>query len=212
MSDPYYMFRFLAEDMREKYIVEKQKWKEELVKRGFKRVYAVHELCECSMKRKLRREFPDLEIANIYNPRILLGEIVHRGMAAITSLPCEHKVNKVIKVDGEDVIIGGSIDFYDKVTNTIYEIKYTTSIDHAPYEHHILQVKLYKWLCDTDEAYIIYISPGGIKAYKVDETIDEEGVKELVKSEATPRWSWECKYCIYKPFCPVVNNMLEEQT
>ena len=49
---------------------------------------------------------------------------------------------------------------------------------------------------------IIYFTPAGIIEHKIDEEISEDFIKELIDSWSSPRYDWECQYCVYRDICP----------
>jgi hypothetical protein len=51
-------------DMKQKYIEERERIREKFKREG-KQVIFVHELCECSEKRRMRQRFPDIESRNL---------------------------------------------------------------------------------------------------------------------------------------------------
>jgi CRISPR-associated exonuclease Cas4 len=99
-------------------------------------------------------------------------------------------------------VISGMIDVIDPETKTPIEIKYQTSLQKSPHEHHILQMRAYLWLLNTKQGEIIYVSPEGLKTYIVSEPLTDEEVIALIKEEKAPKWpEWECQYCPYQQFC-----------
>jgi CRISPR-associated exonuclease Cas4 len=185
-------------EMKQKYIEERERLKEKFAKEGKKLVF-VHELCECSEKRKMRLRFPEIERAITFNPRFALGQLV------------EDALKRRFQNEGENIymrelngnyVISGMIDIIDPETKTPIEIKYQTSLQKSPHEHHILQMRAYLWLLNTKKGEIIYISPEGLKAYSVSEALTDEEVEALIKDEKAPKWpEWECQYCPYQQFC-----------
>ena len=109
---------------------------------------------------------------------------------------------KELATDDGNYVISGMIDIIDPETKTPIEIKYQTSLQKSPHEHHILQIRVYLWLLNTKQGEIIYLSPEGIKTYAISEPLTDEEVTALLKEEKAPRWpEWECQYCPYQQFC-----------
>jgi CRISPR/Cas system-associated exonuclease Cas4 (RecB family) len=109
---------------------------------------------------------------------------------------------KELTMNDGNYVISGMIDIIDPEAKTPIEIKYQTSLQKIPQEHHILQMRAYLWLLNSKQGEIIYISPEGLKTYVVSEPLTDEEVKALIKEEKVPRWiEWECQYCPYQQFC-----------
>jgi CRISPR-associated exonuclease Cas4 len=114
----------------------------------------------------------------------------------------DQKIGLYCEIYNRLYVISGMIDIIDPGTKTPIEIKYQTSLQKSPHEHHILQMRAYLWLLNTKQGEIIYISPEGLKTYAVSEPLTDEEVMALIKEEKTPRWpEWECQYCPYLQFC-----------
>jgi CRISPR-associated exonuclease Cas4 len=183
--------------MRNKILLER-KLKEEHRNLG-RKLFFVHELCECSYKKIMREKFPDLELALIYNPRFVVGLIIENEIRQRIS---GSKVTKVVSIKGlnnEDIVISGEPDIITE--NKIIEVKYQTVIQDLPLKHHVLQLELYLWLFGYDNGTLLYVSPEGIKSFEVKSRLTNDDVISLIKDEKIPRWEWECSYCIFNQFC-----------
>jgi CRISPR-associated protein Cas4 len=188
-------------EMRQKYIEERERLREKFTSEG-KNLFFVHELCECSEKRKMRLRFPEIERATTYNPRFALGQLVEEALKHRFQNEGENIYMKELKMSDGNYVISGMIDIIDPETKTPIEIKYQTSLQKSPHEHHVLQMRAYFWLVNANRGEIIYISPEGIKIYAVSEPLTDEEIKALIKEEKAPRWpEWECQYCSYQQFC-----------
>jgi len=188
-------------EMKQKYIEERERLREKFAKEGKKLVF-VHELCECSEKRKMRLRFPEIERAITYNPRFALGQLIEEALKQRFKNRDENIFMKELITDDGSYVISGMIDIIDPETKTPIEIKYQTSLQKSPHEHHILQTRAYLWLLNTNRGEIIYISPEGLKTYSMSEPLTDEEVIALIKEEKAPRWpEWECQYCPYQQFC-----------
>jgi CRISPR-associated protein Cas4 len=195
----------LFSDMRRRYIEDRERLREKLAKEG-KKLLFVHELCECTEKRKMRLKFPDIERATAYNPRFALGQLVEEALKHRFQNKNENAYMKELKTNDGGYVISGVIDVIDPETKTPVEIKYQTSLQKSPQEHHILQMRTYLWLLNARRGEIVYISPEGLKTYSVGEPLTDEEVIALIKEEKTPRWpEWECQYCQYRQFCNKAN-------
>jgi CRISPR/Cas system-associated exonuclease Cas4 (RecB family) len=154
----------------------------------------------------MRLRFPDIEKATAYNPRFALGQLVEEALKHRFQNEGENIYMKELKINDGSYVISGMIDVIDPETKTPIEIKYQTSLQKGPQEHHVLQMKAYLWLLNAKRGEIIYISPEGIKTYIVSEPLTDEEVKALIREEKAPRWlEWECLYCPYQQFCSKAN-------
>ncbi len=102
---------------------------------------------------------------------------------------------------------------------TIFEIKSTGNLDFkrdAPDKHHLEQLNAYLGFTDTEEGYVIYISPDDFKSVTHKVSFDEEmfeGFKSRIReldgaidrdtppSTALCEPKWECDYCDYYSEC-----------
>jgi CRISPR/Cas system-associated exonuclease Cas4 (RecB family) len=188
-------------EMKQKYIEERERLREKFAKEGKKLIF-VHELCECSEKRKMRLRFPEIEKAITYNPRFALGQLVEDALKYRFQDEGENVYMRELTMNDGNYVISGMIDVIDPETKTPIEIKYQTSLQKIPQEHHILQMKAYLWLLNTNRGEIIYVSPEGLKTYIVSKPLTDEEVKALIAEGRAPRGpEWECQYCPYQQFC-----------
>jgi len=177
--------------------LEKQKQLKQQYKATGLNLYFVYELVECSYKKVLREKYPDLEKANIYNPRFVIGKMIEE---IIRNYFGGNKIVKQKSVDN-DIILAGAADIVKD--NKIIEVKYQTALVDVPLKHHVLQLQLYLWLFEFSKGELLYISPEGIRAIEVEKQIDLQDVLALIKQEKIPRWpEWECSYCIFNQLCP----------
>ncbi|RLA83713.1 MAG: hypothetical protein DRG31_05840 [Deltaproteobacteria bacterium] len=166
------------------------------------RVVWVHELCQCSEKKRFEIDFPELAETVRFKPAVMLGELVHIACERWGLEYTPSIYSKRIKLKDETVIVAGMPDYVSKALSTVVDFKYTANIGSEPLQHHRLQVALYKWLCNVENGEIWYFTHDAFKAFPVFDTVDEEQVKWLIASEKTPRWKdWECKYCEFRQLC-----------
>jgi CRISPR-associated exonuclease Cas4 len=150
----------------------------------------------------MRLRFPEIERATTYNPRFALGQLVEDALKHRFRNEGENIYMRELQMNDGNCVISGMIDVIDPETKTPIEIKYQTSLQKSPHEHHILQMRAYLWLLNTKQGEIIYVSPEGLKTYVVSEPLTDEEVKALIKEEKAPKWlEWECQYCPYQQFC-----------
>ncbi|MBO3768084.1 MAG: hypothetical protein QXS21_03155 [Thermoproteota archaeon] len=186
-------------DLLKKYLDERERVREIWKAKG-KEVVFVHELCECAYKRKLRLIFPEIEKASFFNPRFLVGHFIELAVKILLNDQKDHLVSKELFVNGKQLLVCGHID---AIFNELpVEIKYQTDLQGIPHEHHILQLKLYSWLSNSSFGLLVYISPEGVKIFKIENDLNDEKVIELFRKESSPMWvEWECNYCVFERFC-----------
>jgi len=84
----------------------------------------------------------------------------------------------------------------------VIEIKYASDIrGNEPYEHHILQLRLYLWLTEYEEGRLIYITPNRLIEFKITEKMTDDEVLMMLDTWQSPEWSWECDYCRFYSIC-----------
>ncbi|PUA34193.1 MAG: hypothetical protein B9J98_00960 [Candidatus Terraquivivens tikiterensis] len=66
-------------DMAKKYILSREELRAKYREAG-KNLLFVHEICECSEKREMRLRFPEVERAETYNARFLIGELIEEAL------------------------------------------------------------------------------------------------------------------------------------
>jgi len=188
-------------DMSEKYIKSRGKLRAKYRREG-KVLLFVHELCECSHKRKMRQRFPEIERAETYNPRFVVGQLIEEALKHRFQNEGNYNHTKELVVDGKTYVISGMVDIIDPETNTPIEVKYQTFLQGKLYEHHVLQLRLYMWLVNAKRGELLYVSPEGIKSFIIRKPLTDRKIIELIREEKTPRWTeWECYYCSYQQFC-----------
>jgi len=188
-------------EITEKYTVSREKLRAKYREAG-KNLLFVHEICECSEKRKMRLRFPELERAEVYNARFVIGELIEEALKKRFKNEGDSTCMKELNVDGKQYIICGTVDIIDPESKTLIEVKYQTALKDEPKEHHVLQLRLYLWLLGAEKGELLYVSPEGLKSFIIEKPLAEREIAELIKSKRAPRWvEWECKYCQYQPFC-----------
>ncbi len=177
-------------------------------------VVYVTDLVSCSQKRVFRLEMPLLSFR--FEPPMLLGDLVHRGLEELLGdegWVTEMEVVKRFEVDGRVVELRGRVDaalVTDNGVEHVVEIKTARSIE-KPLEHHVLQLQVYLNMLGAREGSLVYITPERLLEYTFPRTELDLGllVAETVRNEARPRFEWECRYCPYRRFCPYAR--LKEQ-
>ena len=197
--------RRLFDEMEKRYRIEREERRAELQEKYKTPIFFVHELLECPHKREMRRKFPEIEIASMYNPRFVVGWLIEEGVKNILGVREEQYYwEKQVVVDGQTITIAGSIDSRDPETGKVIEIKYLSSLFNTPHEHHVLQLRTYLWGVDEPEGELWMFSPEGSVFIPVEAMTDEE-VSKLVATalsgDKIPMWPWECDHCGFERFC-----------
>jgi len=200
--------RRLFDEMMLQYRVGREERRKQLREKYGVPVVFVHELLECGHKREMRRRFPEVEAASIYNPRFVVGWLVEEGVKRVLGVKeDQHYWEKPVELpDGKPVVIAGSIDARDPETGKVIEIKYLSGLYGSPHEHHQLQLGLYLWGVGEPEGELWMISPEGIISTPV-KALSEDQVQGLAaeyfaNDPPTPRYDWECRFCPFESFCP----------
>jgi len=176
--------------------------------------YWVVDLTRCSRKREFELLYPELTWLNTFNMRLIIGELIHKGLEYLAeckllfglprSVHVELEFEKTLDLNGSTVTVVGKPDLTfergDEI-EAVADIKCVTGLYGVPHEHHELQVALYKWLSGAGFGYLLYVSPQGFAQHRVEKTISDDNVKQLIVEEKIPRYTWECEYCAYARFC-----------
>lgn len=160
----------------------------------------VTDLIRCPLKREFEERFPELHRASVYSPGTILGSLVHMGLERLLSdeLNAEVEVKRERQI-GEHKIVGRIDAIIGKVG---VEIKTSRADVDIPYEHHVLQARIYNWLYDLDKTVLVYVTPDRFTEYTVESRASEEEILKLIVERKVPRYDWECRYCHFSIICP----------
>jgi len=175
-------------------------WKQQLARRVFREDNEIHvtELCQCRKKAEFFDKFPEMFTIN---PPVLVGRFVHVGLQQFLKDQYDASIEVEFKKELGNCIIVGQVDAIMK--DWIIEIKYAQDVyNNEPYEHHVLQCKLYLWLTDMDKAKLIYITPKRLLEFDITERPSDDEVYFLYDSWPSPKYDWECSYCPFNQICP----------
>jgi len=168
------------------------------------RVIYVTDLVACSHKLRLRRLYPELSLR--FDPGAVTGNLIHIGVEKYlveNGFQVEYPIEATVEVDGVEYVLKGRVDAYHPDEKIVVEIKSSRETQNKPLEHHIFQLQIYLNLLNAEKGILLYITPEGFLEYSVKK--EKVNIKSLVKTlvydEVHPRWSWECKYCIYRRLC-----------
>ncbi|HIP66018.1 MAG TPA: CRISPR-associated protein Cas4 [Pyrodictium sp.] len=171
----------------------------------------ITDLVSCSHKRVLRHVYPHLLLR--FEPPLIVGDLIHAGLAKMledeNEWIAEYNVERKFEVDGIEYKVLGRADLVkvDSSGKPVYVVEVKTSKElpqNAPLEHHVIQLQLYMNLLEVDKGSLIYITSDALVEYEFDRQhiniIDL--IRETVNDNMHPRYSWECRYCVYRKLCP----------
>ncbi|RLG78121.1 MAG: CRISPR-associated protein Cas4 [Thermoprotei archaeon] len=187
-----------------------EEFKEKAEKKLENEIY-VTELLMCPLKPRLFKKYPELALARIFEPVLIMGDLLHRGAEQVLkeifgedNVDVEVEVEREVVVEGQSYVIRGRIDAI--IGDTIVEIKSGRSDVGIPHRHHIDQLRLYMWIKNFSKGLLLYITNDRITEYPVTQPMSDGEVMDLVRSylemKLVPRYSWECNYCPYSVVCP----------
>jgi CRISPR/Cas system-associated exonuclease Cas4 (RecB family) len=191
----------VAREMIARYKIQREQTRRELEEKYKKPVYFAHELVGCKLKRELARAFTEIDLANSYVPRMMLGEVVEHGLTTFMSKLGFVKPDSPCVEEFLEIVVAGSPDYISVDRKILVDVKYSRS--PITREHHVARMKIYLTICKAELGVLLYISSKGIKSYGVVEKLDPQDIVKLAKSNSSPRYQWECKLCAYSDFCPV---------
>jgi len=181
--------------------------------------YYVTDLVRCSLKREYELKYPEITFSSALVGRLLLGDIVHKGMEAllkqlygdrvrIESEGLEKEItlsigNKIYKLSGRiDAIIDNKVGV---------EIKETITKGSLPFDHHVEQCMIYNYLYGLDYTILLYISPDGIYQFIIEKRMSENEIVERITEPKAPRYTWECQYCPFNSICSVYKFLINNK-
>ncbi|MEM4853444.1 MAG: hypothetical protein QXQ60_07740, partial [Thermofilum sp.] len=179
----------------------------------------VTDLVSCSLKSRYSLEYPELELAELFNPVLIHGTLVHRGLEELLKLILEQKGVKVevelegsMEVDLSDlapgsgkVLVKGRADVILTLPNGEkhgVEIKSMRGDAPLPLEHHVDQARVYNTLFNLSSTILVYITPERITQYVERERLPAGEIARRILEQKAPRYPWECKYCPFSVLCP----------
>lgn len=173
----------------------------------------VTDLVRCPLKNHYEMVYKELAMSEVFTPAAILGDFVHAGLEDFiknnfTNAQAEIEVGKEILVNDKQIKIKGRIDAVAEINGekTVIEIKTARADKGLPHEHHKAQLQIYLWITGIKKGLLVYITPDRITEYPVNGGIDDASVIKLaedtLKMSKTPRYTWECKYCVFSSVCP----------
>ncbi len=160
----------------------------------------VTDLIRCPLKREFEERYPELHKATVFTPSTILGSLVHLGLENLLSseLNAEVEVRRE-KVIGDYKIVGRIDAIIGKVG---VEIKSSRADIDIPYEHHVLQARIYNWLYDLEKTVLVYVTPDRFAEFPIEDSAKEEEILRLIVDKKAPKYDWECRYCHFSVICP----------
>ncbi len=188
----------LMSRVTEYYLNKYFKW---LVSREFdENTYAVYEVLECKAKAKFMRAMPHMIVSTLVNPSSLIGLLLHEGLNEILRQENRTRVfTKSVNVNNTAFRINGWPDYYDG--GKVIEIKFTTRPISEPEQRHVQQTRMYMWLTDVMEGYLIYITPRRVVEFKIESPMTDDEVVKVIKEWSSPRYDNECTTCPFRTIC-----------
>ena len=173
----------------------------------------VTDLVRCPLKNYYEKTYKELAMSEVFTPSAILGDFVHAGLEDFiknnfANSQAEMDVEREILVNGRQIKIKGRIDALAEIDGekTVIEIKTARADKGLPHEHHKAQLQIYLWITGIKKGLLVYVTPDRITEYPINEPLDEAVVirlaEETLKMSKTPRYSWECKYCVFSSVCP----------
>jgi len=179
----------------------------------------VTDLVLCSLKSRYSEVYPELEAPQVFEPTLVLGTIVHKGLQGFLRRVLGEEKGYGVEVEPEasaevdlsqfqpgagKVVVKGRIDALILLggERVGVEVKSMRGDAQLPLEHHVDQVRLYNLLFDLPATILLYVTPERITQYEVGERADWREVAQRVLEPKAPRYPWECRYCPFAVLCP----------
>lgn len=173
--------------------------------------FYVTDLIYCPLKYKYQKIYKELTISSAVNPTTLLGEFTHYGVEKIlvdlfgsSNVRLEIDYERGLEVDGVLYVVKGRVDAV--ISDWIIEIKTSRFDISIPQNHHVMQTRIYLWLTGLTHALLLYITSNRIAEFIIDKPATDGEIADLIRGTISgapaPRYSWECRFCIYATLCP----------
>lgn len=179
----------------------------------------VSDLVSCSLKSAYSLEYPELELAELFNPVLVHGTLVHRGLEELLKqilgqrgVKVEVELEGGMEVDLSAVAPGsGKVTVKGRADIVLtlptgerlgVEIKSMRGDAPLPLEHHAEQARVYNTLFNLSATLLVYITPERITQYAERERLSPEEIARRVLERKAPRYPWECRYCPFAVLCP----------
>jgi len=130
--------------------------------------------------------------------------------------------------NGDSFKFCGKADLFDPSTRTLIEIKFVNKLPKEPYDEHIMQTCIYKYLFNASKVFIVYFArkdKGGRPEIRVFEVYAcESDYKKAVERAKTLYWALQnkilpkaekgvyCQYCPYRYQCMKNYNPFQKES
>ena len=170
------------------------------------KLWFVTDLVSCREKRRILLANPELEKQLQKTPSMLLGLIIHRGLAEILreaqgelAVSCETPYAKPIA----EYTVAGVPDIVAIINGEpwVVEVKYSRKLDGKPYHTHELQLQLYMWLTGIPKGKLVYLTPDGFKEHDYNTMLTDDAVLQLIETDISPMYAGECRTCQLRLYC-----------
>ncbi|MEM2475464.1 MAG: hypothetical protein QW407_06025 [Thermofilaceae archaeon] len=182
-------------------------------------VHWVTDLVSCSLKVRYEQLYPELSMPDVFNPVLIQGVLIHKGLGLLLAQLFEAKGAKVevekeacVEVDltaaglaGGKALVKGRADIIVSLPSGEgigIEVKTARSDIQLPLEHHVDQVRAYNTIFDLSASYLLYVTPERITQFEVEERMSMEELALRATEHKAPRYTWECRYCNFAVLCP----------
>lgn len=181
----------------------------------------VSAVVQCPMKWVFLKKYPEISKADIKGYYVL-GKAVHYGIQWLLQnyphdlgfdfVEVEQNVEKIVDLDTDTkIVLSGRVDAIgyrdhsEYLEKTVIEIKTARSDIGIPHQHHVDQLRIYMNMVNAQRGILLYITPDRITEFEIENPMSDEELLELLENFMelkSPRFDWECQYCIYSGFCP----------
>lgn len=182
-------------------------------------VYWVTDLVACSLKAKFASEYPELDLADLFDPTLVQGSLLHKGLELLLSqllgakgVGVEAEPEASLELDLASLGLGagravvkGRADIVASLPGggrVGIEIKTMRSDAQLPLEHHVDQVRAYNTLFSLSVSLLLYATPGRIAQFEVSDRMSVGEIARRIAEPKAPRYAWECRYCRFSVVCP----------
>jgi CRISPR-associated exonuclease Cas4 len=177
----------------------------------------VTDLVQCPLKYHFSKNYRELELQTIFEPQIILGDLVHLGFHEIirkifgneTVIMTEVELKNIIEYEGITYTIKGRADNIIKTQDGetfIIEVKSAKSSLGIPHQHHIQQLQIYLWMTGIKKGILVYFTNDKITEYfletKYNNSYIQNMIRQLIEMNPAPKYDWECDYCPFIKICP----------
>ena len=171
----------------------------------------VAELIKCRQQCLFEEQFiktPEDYAKYCFKVSMMFGDAIERQLIELLHLPKGYLTFKKVEVGSKIYIIVGTCDAI--LDDYIIEIKTRTKYEQdklfsLPLQ--ISQTKLYAWLYNKPYGVLILVHPNDVTVF-VEKAYSDNEVKDLILTWSSPRYPFECIFCIFKDVCRLKQTSL----